>query len=116
MTPGDVLMLTPWLDPRAGGACIVDLGGGAVRRGQYLELVPHERIVFTFGWDPHPDGPAIPPGTSRVEITLAPDGDATILTLRHDHIPAGESDRHDAGWTHFLALLATAAPQPHPES
>jgi len=104
------------LDARPGGACIVDLGGGAVMRGEYLELVPYERIVFTFGWDPHRDGPDIAPGSSRVEITLVPDGFATILTLRHHDIPAGESDRHVAGWDHFLALLATAVHQPDPEA
>ena len=30
-------------DGRRGRSCV----------GEYVELVPHERIVFTFGWDPH---------------------------------------------------------------
>lgn len=37
------------LDPRPGGACVVELGGGGIMRGEFVELVPHERIVFTFG-------------------------------------------------------------------
>ncbi|MBI2706607.1 MAG: SRPBCC domain-containing protein [Actinobacteria bacterium] len=39
------------LDAGPGGICVVDLGGGAVMRGEYVELVPYERIVFIFGWD-----------------------------------------------------------------
>ena len=36
----------------AGGACVVKLGGGGVVRGEYVELGPYERIVFSVGWDP----------------------------------------------------------------
>ena len=72
---------TAELDPRPGGVCVVDLGGGAVMRGEYLELVPYERIVFSFGWDPVEGGPDVPPGSTRVEVTLAPDGDGTVLTF-----------------------------------
>jgi uncharacterized protein YndB with AHSA1/START domain len=100
------------LDARAGGACIVDLGGGAVMRGEYIELIPHERIVFTFGWDPHDDGPDLPPGSTRVEVTLTPDGNDTIMTVRHSGIPAVEADRHEAGWGEFLPRLAAAAAHP----
>ena len=79
-------------------------------RGEYLELVPYERIEFSFGWDPHDQDPAVPPGSTQVEITLAAvDGD-TVMTLRHTGIPIDELDRHDGGWAHFLAQLATAAP------
>lgn len=97
------------LDPRPGGACVVEMGGGAVMRGEYVEIVPHERIVFSFGWDPTEDGPDIAPGSTLVEITLTPDGDDTILALRHSGLPAAVRDEHRAGWGHFLPLLAAAA-------
>jgi uncharacterized protein YndB with AHSA1/START domain len=97
------------LDPRPGGACVVEMGGGPVMRGEYVELVPHERIVFTFGWDPTEGAPSVPPGSTRVEVTLTPDGDDTILALRHTGLPAAHRDEHGAGWAHFLPLLATAA-------
>lgn len=99
------------LQPEPGGSCIVDLGGGAVMRGEYVELEPFERLVFTFGWDPHPEGPDVPPGSSTVEVTLADDDGETILTLRHTDLPAGEVHRHDEGWAHFLPLLVTSADQ-----
>jgi hypothetical protein len=41
--------------------------------------------------------------------TLTPDGDGTILTLRHTGLPVAFSHEHQAGWAHFLPLLATAA-------
>jgi uncharacterized protein YndB with AHSA1/START domain len=97
------------LDPRPGGAYVVETGGGGVMRGEYVELVPHERIVFSFGWDPHQEVPAIAPGATLVEVTLTPDGDDTILALRHTGLPAAARGEHAAGWGHFLPLLATAA-------
>jgi uncharacterized protein YndB with AHSA1/START domain len=97
------------LDPRAGGTCRVEMGGGPVMRGEYLELVPHERIVFSFGWDPTEGAPAVPPGSSRVEITLTADAGDTILQLRHTGLPVADADGHRSGWSHFLPLLADAA-------
>lgn len=97
------------LDPRPGGACIVAMGGGPVMRGEFVEVVPHERIVFTFGWDPTVGAPAVGPGSTLVEVTLTADGDGTILALRHTGLPAGARGEHHAGWGHFLARLAVVA-------
>ena len=103
---------TAELDPRPGGTCLVEMGGGPVMRGEYLELVPHERIVFSFGWDPTDGAPAVTPGSTRVEITLTDDGGDTIMTLRHTGIPAAIAEEHRAGWAHFLPLLAAAVERP----
>lgn len=97
------------LDPRPGGACVVEMGGGGVMRGEYIELVPHERIVFSFGWDRAEDGPDVAPGSTLVEITLTADGDDTILALRHSGLPGAVHDEHRGGWGHFLPLLADVA-------
>ena len=99
------------LDPRPGGTCRVEMGGGPVMLGQYLELVPYERIVFSFGWEQTDAAPAIAPGATRVEVTLTADVGDTILTLRHSGIPPVHVDAHLAGWVHFLAVLAHAVPQ-----
>lgn len=96
------------LDPRPGGACIVEMGGGPVMRGEYLELLPHERIVFSFGWDQTEGAPAVAPGSTLVEITLTADGDDTILNLRHTGLPVAFGAEHQAGWAHFLPLLVDA--------
>lgn len=97
------------LDPRPGGICRVEMGGGPVMRGEYLELVPHERIVFSFGWEPSDGAPSIAPGESRVEVTLVADADDTIMTLRHTAIPAASVDQHRSGWDHYVPLLIDAA-------
>jgi uncharacterized protein YndB with AHSA1/START domain len=98
------------LDPQPGGACVVEMGGGPVMRGEYLELTPHERIVFTFGWDPTEGAPAVAPGSTVVEVTLVPDGDGTVLRLRHSGLPdATAGEQHAAGWAHFLPRLSAAA-------
>lgn len=97
------------LDPRPGGTCRVEMGGGPIMRGEYLELVPHERIVLSFGWEPTDGAPDVPPGSTRVEITFTADAGDTIMTLRHSGIPAAHADEHRSGWGHFLPLLADAA-------
>jgi uncharacterized protein YndB with AHSA1/START domain len=97
------------LDARPGGVCVVEMEGGGVMRGEFVELVPFERIVFSMGWDPGPGAPPVPPGSTRVEVTLTPDGDDTILALRHTGLPAEMREAHTAGWAHFLPLLADAA-------
>jgi uncharacterized protein YndB with AHSA1/START domain len=99
---------TAELDPRPGGAYVIEMGTGRVMRGEYVELVPHERIVFTFGWDPTEGVPDVPPGSSRVEVTLAEDDGDTILTLRHSNLPATDRGLHRAGWEQHLPHLAQA--------
>ena len=104
------------LDPRPGGVCHVTMDQGPVMRGEFVELVPHERIVFTFGWDAPGGDHGVPPGSSLVEITLAADANDTIMTLRHTGLPPVAVDEHSAGWAHFLSLLTDAAGRHEPRS
>ena len=97
------------LDARPGGVCRIEMDGGPVMIGEYLELVPYERLVFSFGWKPTEGAPDIPPGTSQVEVILTDDAGGTLLTLRHTGIPAGLAKMHAAGWSHFLPILVHAA-------
>ena len=64
--------------------------------------------------------PKVPPGSSTVEVTLTPDGDATVLHLVHRDLPAGQGPRHMEGWEHFVPRLVEAAtgrdPGPDPWS
>ena len=96
------------LDPRPGGVYRVEMSGGPVMVGEYVELVPHERIVFTFGWEPTSGVPAVAPSSTRVEVTFAADAGDTIMTLRHTGLPVAFADEHAAGWAHFLPLLVAA--------
>ena len=96
------------LDPRPGGSFRCDLHGSNVARGEYLEVEPPSRAVFTWGWEG--EDASVAPGGSTVEILLAPDGDGTHLRLIHRDLPNEESARkHGHGWDHYTARLATAA-------
>ena len=59
------------LDSRPGGTCLVMLGGNAVMRGEFVELIPCQRIVFTLGWEPADGAPPVAPGSTTVTVTLA---------------------------------------------
>jgi len=101
------------LDPRPGGIYRVNVTGKEVAVGEYVEIVPHSRIVFTWGWE----GSPIAPGSTRVEVTLTPDGDGTLLKLRHSGLAGEAALQHAEGWDHFLArlVLAAAGQDPGPD-
>ena len=95
------------IDPRPGGVYRVLVGGQHPSAGEYLEVVPQEKVVFTFGWDQ--EGHPIPPGSTTVEITLHAEGDKTRVRLVHRGLPDDAIDDHIHGWDHYLSRLATAA-------
>ena len=96
------------IDPRPGGTYRVLVGGRNQSAGEYVEVVPHERLTFTFGWEQ--EGNPITPGSSTVEITLHPEGAKTRVRLVHRGIPDDAVPDHTQGWDHYLARLAVAAP------
>jgi uncharacterized protein YndB with AHSA1/START domain len=55
------------LDPRSGGTYRVGgIAGGATVVGEFVEIDPPQRVVFTWGWE---DDEEVPPGSSTVEVT-----------------------------------------------
>jgi uncharacterized protein YndB with AHSA1/START domain len=95
------------IDPRPGGIYRVLVAGQFQSAGEYVEVVPQEKVVFTFGWDQ--EGHPIPPGSTTVEITLHAEGDKTRVRLVHRGLPDDAIDDHTHGWDHYLSRLATAA-------
>jgi uncharacterized protein YndB with AHSA1/START domain len=95
------------LDPRPGGAYRVLVAGQFPTVGEFVEVVPNEKVVFTFGWDApgHPVGP----GSSTVEISLHPEGGKTRVRLVHSGLPDDQVGIHDQGWSHYVGRLADAA-------
>jgi uncharacterized protein YndB with AHSA1/START domain len=97
------------LDPRPGGVFSLEVVARFGLEGRYLEVSPHTRVVFTWGYRDFPEERnPLPPGSSTVEVDLVPDGAATIVRLKH-HIPAEVADFHALGWENYLARLAVAA-------
>jgi len=91
------------LDPRPGGIYQVLMGGTHRSVGEFLEVVPNERVVFSFGWaEP---GHPIPSGSTRVEISLLPDELGTTVRLTHSGLPDDAVSDHTRGWSHYLDRL-----------
>jgi uncharacterized protein YndB with AHSA1/START domain len=96
------------LDPRPGGIYRVDINGRDIARGEFVELDPPRRIVFTWGWEA--GGSSVAPGASTIEVTLIPEGDGTRVRLVHQGLPSEDSQAaHRHGWEHYMPRLATAA-------
>ncbi len=91
------------LDPRPGGAYRVLVAGRFPSAGTYVEVVPTEKVVFTFGWAE--EDQVVPPGSTTVEINLQPEGGKTRLQLIHRGLPDGAGDQHGHGWAHYLERL-----------
>ena len=80
------------IDPRPGGIYRVLMGGTHQSAGEFLEVVPNERVVFSFGWaEP---GHPIPSGSTRVEIRLLPDELGTVVRLTHSGLPEDAVSDH----------------------
>jgi uncharacterized protein YndB with AHSA1/START domain len=94
------------LDARQGGIFSMVMGNGMNARGQFVELVPDKRVVFTWGWV---DRPGIPPGSTTVHIELSEDAGGTMLVLTHREVPTDETAMQEMGWTHYLPRLAAVA-------
>ncbi len=99
--------LTADLDARPGGVYDVVVGNRHRARGEFVEVVEPERLVYTFGWDA-PDHP-IPAGSTEVEITLAPEGSKTRLRFVHRGLPEDAVADHTEGWDTYLGRLAVVA-------
>ena len=68
--------------------------------GVYREVVPNEKLVFTWAWRTTPER------ESLVTITFKPDGAGTLMTLTHEHFfDDAARDRHNQGWTMCLSSL-----------
>ena len=105
------------LDPRPGGIYRVEINEQAIARGEYVELDPPRRVVLTWGWEGQEAGSeehSVPPGSSRVEFTLEPDGDGTLLRLRHLDLPEQSLEIHGHGWDLYLGRLAVVAARGDP--
>ena len=91
------------LDPVPGGVYRIRMSGGAEAAGQFVELDPPRRLVFTWGWT---HDPAVPPGDTRVVITLEEENGGTRVVLRHHDLPdADQRDHHRKGWDTYVSRL-----------
>jgi uncharacterized protein YndB with AHSA1/START domain len=68
--------------------------------GVYREIVPDEKVSFTWAWKTTPER------ESLVTVTFKEDGDGTIMTLLHEQFFDEDArDRHRTGWTSTMDKL-----------
>ena len=68
--------------------------------GVYREVVPNQRLVFSWAWHSTPER------ESLVTVTLKPDGAGTLLTLSHEKFfDQAAADGHRNGWIGSLDRL-----------
>lgn len=101
-----------YLDPRPGGIYSVNVNGLDVARGEYVELIPDSKVVFTWGW--HVRGHAIPSGSTKVQFELLPEEKGTRVRLTHFELPEQVRDNQDTWWTHYLGRLKKLSEGVHP--
>ncbi len=94
-------------DARPGGKYQWDLvnqeGEEMTVRGEYRELMPGKKIVFTWQWD---DDEVWEGRTSVVTVELEDVEGGTELCLTHVQLPSEQSrDRHNEGWNSVLDRL-----------
>jgi len=105
------------LEPVPGGAYRIQMRGGVEAAGRFIEISPPHRLVFTWGWT---HDPAVPPGTTRVVVTLQPEDGGTRVVLRHHDLPDDkQAEHHERGWEFYSRPARTPGPgrgsRPGPE-
>ena len=105
--PENVRMRNLTADPRVGGKYRWDLINQEDEEmsvfGEYRELVPGKKIVFTWKWD---DDENWEEHNSVVTVELSDRDGGTEVRLRHEQLPSEESrDRHNEGWNSLLNRL-----------
>jgi len=104
MHPLDTTCIHAEADVRVGGRFRVIMRGANGEdhdvSGTYLEVVPEQKLVFTWAWRSTPER------ESLVTVTLRADGLATDLTLKHERFfDEAARDAHNEGWTSSIDQL-----------
>ncbi len=90
------------IEGRPGGRFLIRHPNAVEASGEVVEILPPTRIVFTYGYE---SGPASPPGSSRVTITLEACEQGTRLHLTHEFTDVRGRDEHEQGWRYQLAVF-----------
>ena len=106
--PRGMSMTVRSLDARVGGSFCFDLEDGSSMIGTYLQIVPPEKLVYTWsggarqGWE------------TVVTLDFLDQGPVTEVVLTHEHL--GTPERRalaEGGWPSLLDALASVLSSPH---
>ena len=102
------------IDARVGGAFrFVDRRSGEVIEytGEYVEIVPYQRLVFTLSLEKHPQA------STRVVVQIASLKRGCVLTVTHENVPQEHASHLEGRWTGILyglgVTLDTIIPMAH---
>jgi len=98
MRPAAITSCKAENDLRVGGSYHIRMQGAEGEEhnvsGEYREIVPNQKLVFTWAWRSTPER------VSLVTVQLKPDGDGTLMTFLHEQFFDEDArDRHNYGWT-----------------
>jgi len=91
------------IDARVGGSfCFVERENGhsVEYTGRYLEIIAHQRLVFTLSME------LSPPADTRVTVEIAPVRQGCELKLTHERVPGDRARHVEDRWTGILYGLA----------
>ena len=104
MCPGTTTLAAVELDVRVGGKFRIvmrDEDGDHTHMGEYREIRPPERLVFTW------HSTATRGETTLVTVEFHPKGEETELVLTHERLPDEEAAaQHTRGWQSIAEKLA----------
>lgn len=93
------------LDVRVGGSYrisfdMADSGEYSEVGGIYREVVPNEKLVFTWAWHSTPER------ESLVTVSIKPDGAGALMIFTHEQFfDETARDSHNKGWTELFTQL-----------
>ena len=100
-------MLVRWmgdfarLEASEGGLFAVDING-VIIRGTFVRLERPRLIEIAWG---EAGNREMPPGSTRLVVTLTARGPGTLVELEHVGLGPREAPKHAMGWPHFLERL-----------
>ena len=102
--PEEIEILRAQADARVGGSFRIVMrspdGEEHDVSGIYREVVPNEKLVFTWAWRSTPER------ESLVTVLIKPDGEGSLLTLIHEQFfDEAARDHHAQGWVGCLDKL-----------
>jgi uncharacterized protein (TIGR03086 family) len=94
------------IDLRLGGEYRWTVAPGNSAKGTITQIEPDKCVVYRWGWDGSTD---LPPGASKVTLTLEPVAGGTSVRLVHEELTAEQEVGHAEGWDHYLDRLVQYA-------
>ena len=107
LRPRGMSMTVRSLDARMGGSFWFDLENSSSIVGTYLQIVPPEKLVFTWS------GEAIRDRETVVTLDFLDQGAVTEVVLTHERLTPERRALAEGGWPSLLDALAALLSSPH---